>query len=73
MEKVIRIDEDKGLTKLLRKRKKYRDEYYCNLHEQGLFHLVLAKFTGVFFNMAVAQEVMNIFRESLKEEKRIRR
>lgn len=41
---IIRIEDDKDLSILLRKHKKYKEEYILNVYHQGYEHLVLEKF-----------------------------
>ena len=67
----IRIESDKDITTLLKRHKKYGEEYMLNIEEQGYIHLVIRKFAGVVIACAIGGEVIRIMNEELNKENSI--
>lgn len=63
----LRIEQDKGITKLLKKHPKYGIEYDLNVFNQGYESLILAQFNPVFIHLAISYECLNLITKSLKE------
>jgi hypothetical protein len=63
----IRLEEDKGITKLLKRHPKYKEEYWANIYAQGYNNLIAEKFTPVLYALAVCERAMEISREGLKK------
>lgn len=65
----IRIESDEDITTLLKRHKKYGEEYMINVEEQGYFHIVLSKFAGVIMAIAIGGEINRIISEELVKGK----
>jgi len=68
MIRLIRIDEDNELAKLLKRHPKYKQEYLLNVQEQGLQYLVLLKMLPMFYAAAILEGGISIALNNLKEE-----
>ena len=71
MKMVLRVEEDRSITRLLRRHKKYYQEYRLNVYCQGYEHLIMKQFAPMFFAIAIGNRVMQITRDNLKKAKLI--
>lgn len=60
--KILRVEDDLRITRLLRKHKKYRDEYDLNIDAQGLQAERLKQLYPLFYTIAVAGMVMEMIK-----------
>ena len=63
----LRLESDKGITKLLRRHPKYYQEYQLNVSAQGYEHEVLLLFVPTLFQVALAERALGIMKDSLKK------
>lgn len=69
---MIRIENDEGITKLLKRNKKYKIEYDLNVYFQGLEYLKFIKLKPLILSLALAKLVNNIISDSLKKDEVIK-
>jgi hypothetical protein len=64
---LIRIESDEDITKLLKKHKKYKDEYLLNVINQGYISHIFEKYSQVMFTVAIAEMGLQVMSRGLKQ------
>lgn len=64
---LTRIEEDKKLTLLLKRHKKYQLEYRLNIYCQGYDKDIVSSFGTILWTIVMAQEVLKVIEEINKK------
>jgi hypothetical protein len=64
---LIRIENDKKLTLLLKRHKKYKLEYRLNVYCQGYDSDIVSSFTTILLPIAMALEALKVIEELNKQ------
>lgn len=71
---IWRFENDKQITKLLKKHPKYKEEYSLNIFHQGHFEEVSKRIIEIVYALAIGQILLDLLiEEQIKNENNKRR